>query len=41
MIDHALRTQLRAWLAEDVGHGDVTTLACVPAELRLAGRFTA
>lgn len=27
-----LANSVRAWLSEDVGHGDVTTLACVPAE---------
>jgi len=34
-----LREDVRRWLAEDVGHGDVTTSRCVPAEAQAVGRF--
>lgn len=33
------RADIAAWLAEDVGHGDVTTLATVPAECRASGEL--
>lgn len=36
-----LRADVRAWLAEDVGPGDLTTIACVPASTTAAGRLTA
>jgi nicotinate-nucleotide pyrophosphorylase len=37
MIDETVRWALR----EDIGSGDVTTRACVPADLRARGRFMA
>jgi len=33
----AVRRQIRAWLDEDIGSGDVTTMATVPAEHRSRG----
>ncbi len=36
-----LRADVRAWLAEDVGPGDLTTIACVPASTAAVGRLTA
>ena len=33
--------QLVAWLAEDIGSGDITTMSCVPQEARSVGRFVA
>lgn len=41
MIDFGLTEDLRRWLAEDVGWGDVTTNRCVPASARCVGRFAA
>lgn len=29
--DHALREQIRGWLAEDIGSGDITTATTIPA----------
>ncbi|HAZ63656.1 MAG TPA: carboxylating nicotinate-nucleotide diphosphorylase [Armatimonadetes bacterium] len=39
MSETWLREQLAAWLAEDIGWGDATTNACVPATARCQGRF--
>lgn len=39
MTDRKLRDEVRRWLAEDLGHGDVTSLACVPAEATATGLF--
>ncbi|QNK58145.1 carboxylating nicotinate-nucleotide diphosphorylase [Paenibacillus sp. PAMC21692] len=30
--DEALRTQIRSWLAEDIGNGDITTETTIPAD---------
>ncbi|PWV96012.1 nicotinate-nucleotide pyrophosphorylase [carboxylating] [Paenibacillus cellulosilyticus] len=32
MYDYALREQIRAWLAEDIGMGDITTETTIPAD---------
>ena len=32
---------IRLALDEDIGLGDVTTLACIPADLQASGRFLA
>ncbi len=37
----ALRQLLRRFFEEDLGSGDVTTLAIVPEEKKAAGRFVA
>lgn len=34
MYDYALREQIRAWLAEDIGMGDITTETTIPAHSR-------
>lgn len=34
MYDYALREQIRAWLAEDIGMGDITTETTIPADSR-------
>jgi nicotinate-nucleotide pyrophosphorylase (carboxylating) len=39
MSDLDLRDAVRAWLAEDLGHGDVTTTRCVPPTARAKARF--
>lgn len=39
--DAALFAQIGAFLAEDVGRGDITTQACVPRNARARGRFLA
>ena len=41
MSDSGLVEDLRRWLAEDVGWGDVTTQRCVPEQARCVGRFAA
>jgi nicotinate-nucleotide pyrophosphorylase (carboxylating) len=42
MIDHPeIRDLIRRALEEDIGTGDVTTSACVPAAQRASGRFLA
>lgn len=41
MSDFGLIEDLRRWLAEDVGWGDVTTNRCVPESARCVGRFAA
>src|SRR5947209_2678098 len=42
MIDHPeIQDAIRRALAEDIGPGDVTTEACVPAEQMASGRFIA
>jgi nicotinate-nucleotide pyrophosphorylase (carboxylating) len=42
MIDHPeIRDAIRRALEEDIGAGDVTTTACVPAEEMASGRFLA
>ena len=39
MNDFELRRAVERWLAEDIGHGDVTTERCVPAAATAVGRF--
>jgi nicotinate-nucleotide pyrophosphorylase (carboxylating) len=34
MYDYALREQIRAWLAEDIGMGDITTETTIPIDSR-------
>jgi len=34
MYDYALREQIRAWLAEDIGMGDITTETTIPSDSR-------
>ncbi|GFN33807.1 carboxylating nicotinate-nucleotide diphosphorylase [Paenibacillus xylaniclasticus] len=34
MYDYALREQIRAWLAEDIGMGDITTETTIPVDSR-------
>lgn len=41
MTGFELREHVQRWLAEDLGHGDVTTERCVPARASAAGRFNA
>ena len=36
-----LQSRIDAWLAEDLGHEDVTTVSCVPAEQQARGRLVA
>ncbi|MCC7494490.1 MAG: carboxylating nicotinate-nucleotide diphosphorylase [Fimbriimonadaceae bacterium] len=40
-MSYDLRDSLRGWLAEDLGPGDVTTTACVPAATRASGVLVA
>lgn len=41
MLDQTTKTLIACALAEDVGSGDVTTTALIPADLRAAGRVLA
>ncbi len=40
-MNQALQAAVSAWLAEDVGHQDVTTIACVPLDRLATGRLVA
>ncbi|NUQ01276.1 MAG: carboxylating nicotinate-nucleotide diphosphorylase [Armatimonadetes bacterium] len=40
-MNRSLATLIEPWLREDVGHGDVTTRACVPADRQASGRLVA
>lgn len=39
LSEHAVQVLVTAALQEDVGHGDVTTNACVPADVQATGRI--
>ena len=41
VIDEGIRSRLRDALLEDIGEGDLTTVATVPAGMQAAGRVTA
>ncbi len=40
-VERELRELIARALAEDLGSGDITTAACVPADVRASGRFVA